>query len=262
VQLVWPDFIIQPLRDAGYQVIRYDHRGVGMSDWIAHWDKDNPYTLEDMAADAVAVLDAVGVEKAHIVGVSMGGMIGQRMAISHADRVLSLTSISSSGYLEDPALAPKDKPSNLNLLRLLIKYGLWRSERNTIKLSVGFIQQVMGDDGADLEIKPIAEQILHEMRNWRGFNPRIWEQHVGAIFASGSRYDELGTIRVPTLIIHGTADIAIPLSHGQRCAELIPGAKTLWLEGVGHILPRSHAETVINAILATIDNEKGKALTP
>lgn len=255
--LAWPQDFIRPLVEAGYRVVRYDHRGLGMSDWIEYWNPDNPYTLEDMAQDALAVLDAAGVNKAHIVGVSMGGMIAQRLAISHAERVLSLTSVSSSAYLEDPALAPETSPGELDLLRLFFKYGLWPGERNAVKLSVGFIQQVAGDGGAGIDVKAIAQQVLYEKRRRRGYNPAVMDQHVSAIFASGSRYEELGAIGVPTLIVHGTEDFIVPLSHGERCAELIPGARTLWLNGAGHIIPRSHLGPVLDAILETVGGTVG-----
>jgi len=250
--MIWPEYLIQPLVSAGYQVIRYDHRGLGMSNWVADWDKNNPYTLEHMAKDALAVLDALEVDKAHVIGVSMGGMIAQRMAISHADRILSLNSISSSGYIEDPELVDQAKDFRLDFLRLLLKYGISRSEEDTIKFTVGFIQLMMAEGADSLDVKAIAENVLYEMRKRRGYNPNIWDQHTTAISLSGSRYQELPTIGVPTLIIHGTADQAIPFSHAKICAKLIPGAKTLWLEGVGHVIPKTHANQVIEEVLSNI----------
>jgi len=255
--MLWPDYLIEPFVSAGYQVIRYDHRGLGMSNWLADWNKDNPYTLEHMAKDAIAVLDALEVNKAHVIGVSMGGMIAQRMAISHADRILSLTSISSSGYMEDPELLDQTKDLRLDFLRLFLKYGISQSEEDTIKLTVGFIQLLMAEGADDLDFKDIAENVLYETRKRRGYNPKIWDQHTTAISLSGSRYQELPTIGVPTLIIHGTADQAIPISHAKIYAELIPDAKTLWLEGVGHIIPKTYNNQVIEAVLNNIKNSAG-----
>lgn len=97
--LYWLPYFYQPFLDAGYQVIRYDNRGIGMSDWLPNWTKKDPFSLEDMAKDGIAVLDELGIEKAHIIGMSMGGMIAQRIAISHASRALSLTSIMSTGFI-------------------------------------------------------------------------------------------------------------------------------------------------------------------
>jgi pimeloyl-ACP methyl ester carboxylesterase len=102
--LAWPEHFIQPLVDSGFQVIRYDHRGTGLSDWIDRWDRDNPYSLGDMANDAIAVLNKLKINKAHVIGVSMGGMIAQTMAINHPERIMSLASLMSSGYIEDPNL--------------------------------------------------------------------------------------------------------------------------------------------------------------
>ena len=250
--IIWSEDIIQPFVAAGYQVIRYDHRGLGMSNWVADWDKNNPYTLEDMAKDALAILDALDVDKAHVIGVSMGGMIAQRLGISHADRILSLASISSSGYMQDPELLDQAKDYRLEFIRLLLKYGLSQSEEDTIRLSVGFVQLMMAEGANNLDVKDIAENVLYEMRNRRGYNPKIWDQHTTAISVSGSRYQELSTISVPTLIIHGTADQAIPISHAKKCAKLIPGAKTLWLEGVGHVIPNTYANQLVKEVLRNI----------
>ena len=136
--IAWPDYFFQPLIDAGHQVVRYDHRGLGMSDWMDDWDSEHPYTLEDMASDGIAVLDEIGVTRAHVVGVSMGGMIGQRMAISHADRVLSLTSISSSGYFDDPELPSASDQIESHVFRLVLRYGLIPTERNQIRFILGW----------------------------------------------------------------------------------------------------------------------------
>ncbi|MFK7903873.1 MAG: alpha/beta fold hydrolase, partial [Chitinophagales bacterium] len=142
--LGWPAHFYQPLVDAGYHVVRYDNRGLGMSDWMKGWDKKNPYTLEDMAKDGIAVLDALDIEKAHIIGVSMGGMIAQRMAISHSERVLTLTSIMSSGYMGDPALPPVAKSFQHNLVRLTLKYLIRSNSRKAAKFSVGVRMALRG----------------------------------------------------------------------------------------------------------------------
>ena len=109
-------------------------------------------------------------------------------------------------------------------------------------------------EGADgLDVKAVAENVLYEMRNRQGYNPKIWDQHTTAISLSGSRYQELPTISVLTLIIHGTTDQAIPFSHSKNCVKLIPDAKTLWLEGVGHVIPKTHANQIIEEVLGNIN---------
>lgn len=253
--LAWPEYFFQPLIDSGYQVVRYDNRGLGMSDWMENWDTDDPYALEDMAKDALAVMDALRVEKAHIIGLSMGGMIGQRMAISHADRVLSLTTISSTGYLEDPELPGIPKQFFIDLIKYVLKYGLWQTEKGTIKFFVGMIQLLKGDGDYTIDIKAIAETVLYELRKRRGdFNTKVGVQHTAAIYTSGSRYDELGAINVPTLVIHGKSDPLIPFDHAEKYASMIPGAKTLWLEGMGHDLPQIYAPRIIEEVLRIIQS--------
>ena len=105
--VIWSMGFIEPLVKAGYNVVRFDNRDIGLSTWIDDWYRSTPYTLEDMAADTVGLLDALQIKKAHIMGASMGGMIAQRVAISYPERVLSLTSIMSSGYVLNPKATKK-----------------------------------------------------------------------------------------------------------------------------------------------------------
>ncbi len=183
--IAWPDYFLQPLIDAEYQVVRYDNRGLGMSDWMDEWDAEYPYTLEDMASDGIAVLDALDVTRAHIVGVSMGGMIGQRMAISHADRVLSLTSMSSSGYFDDPELPSASTQFERDVLKLALRYGLVPTERNQIRFVLGLEQLLEGDGDNETDVKSSAQTTLYELRRRNGFNPGVGEQHTAAVLASG-----------------------------------------------------------------------------
>lgn len=105
---LWPPEFYEPLVEAGYYVVSFDNRDVGGSTWISDWDENRPYTLEDMALDTVGLLDALGIEKAYVIGISMGGQIAQRVALSHAEHVLTLTLLSSTGFIfdQDPAVHP------------------------------------------------------------------------------------------------------------------------------------------------------------
>lgn len=250
--LGWPAHFYQPLVDAGYHVVRYDNRGLGMSDWMKKWDKKNPYTLEDMAKDGMAVLDALDVEKAHIIGVSMGGMIAQRMAISHAERVLTLTSIMSSGYMGDPSLPPVAKSFQHNLVRMTLKYLIRSNSRKAAKFSVGIRMALRGDGPYEVNLKDAVQKALYERHKRRGSNPKVRDQHGAAIAASGSRLQELKHLDLPILVVHGKSDPLVIFPHGEKSASMMPNAKTLWIEGMGHDMPEIYMEEIHEAILKNL----------
>lgn len=234
--LKWPPTFVRAFADVGYRVIRYDYRGTGMSDWVEHWSSKQPYSLADMAKDAVAVLDALNVEQAHLVGLSLGGMVAQEVAVHNPERASSLTLMSTSGYAGDPQL-----PS-LSLRHIFssiaqglpsIKYRLMGGEKNLIKERIA--QMIVA--GIEVNVQETAEVVAYDLRERKGINIKALLQHRAASDVSGSRYESLRMLDVPTLVIHGTDDKVFPVDHGKRLAELIPGAEALWLEGVGHVFP-------------------------
>lgn len=245
--MLWPPDFVGALVRAGYQVIRFDNRGTGLSDWVENW-QDDPYSLEDMAIDALAVLDASGVKRAHVIGTSMGGMIGQRLAISHGDRVLSLVSMSTSAYLLDPDLAELSSDYRLDSARLILKYAITGTESGMIKMTMGFIDMMLSDGLQTGDVRPVSDLVLYELRKRRGFNQQAMAQHFAAMQVSGSRLDELAAIKCPVLVIHGTRDPALNIAHARKYAKRIPGAQTLWLEGAGHIIPEQHMPAVMDAM--------------
>ncbi|MEO1654608.1 MAG: alpha/beta hydrolase, partial [Bacteroidota bacterium] len=253
--LTWPEFFVGPLLEAGYRVILFDNRGCGLSDWVKSWNRKNAYTLEDMADDAIAVLNATHAEKAHIVGISMGGMIAQRMAINYPDRVQSLTSIMSSGFMEDPELPGVPAYFRNNFIRYTLKYGLNRTESNMLKYGIGVTALLKGDDTYQMNVERVAKRMMYEMRQRRGYNPRVGTQHSRAISLSGSRYAELNKITAPTLVIHGKADPLVKLAHGEKYAPMIPNAQTLWLDHMGHDIPEFLTGQIHEAMLANFNRE-------
>ncbi|MCC6280408.1 MAG: alpha/beta hydrolase [Saprospiraceae bacterium] len=242
--LGWPQQFLDAFVDSGYQVISYDHRGVGMSDWVKNWDASKPYSLGDMAADAIAVLDTLGIQKANIVGVSMGGMIAQELVIRHPERAASLTSIASSGYIEDPDLPAISSAVAFDLIKVGLKYGIIGGEKNILKLHLASRVILMGDARYPLETKVISEQVLYNIRKRRGYNMHVSPQHHAAVRLSGSRYEKLRFLSLPTLIIHGKSDPFIPIAHGKKCAEIIPNADTLWLDNMAHGIPGVLVDTL------------------
>lgn len=246
MQLVaWPAALVQALEHAGFRVIRHDNRDIGLSAKFGHLGKPNiilttlkmklglpvrpPYTLHDMALDAVGVLDALGVKKAHVVGVSMGGMIAQRVAVAAPERVLSLTSImSSSGAKGLPEAKPKvigalmKRPANKSDEAILAHY---------LKLF-----DVIGSPGYPIDVAQTRERILLGFK--RSYNPEGVLRQMVAIGADmGKRAKELGKISAPTLVLHGKADPLVPYPCGEDTARRIPGAKMVGIDGMGHDLP-------------------------
>jgi pimeloyl-ACP methyl ester carboxylesterase len=207
----------------GFQVIRFDNRDVGLSTKLDHVD----YAMTDMAADAIAVLDAVGVERAHVMGCSMGGMIVQRLAIDHPDRLLSMTSVMSRtgepGYGEssEEALAFLMAPPAPSR-------GAYIESQVAARHIYGSKPEWLDDDA----IRDRAAAAYD-----RCFCPKGVGRQMRAIGHDGSRSDQLRKVDLPTLVIHGSRDTLIDPSGGRRTAELIPGARYVEIEGMGHDYP-------------------------
>ena len=241
----WPVGFCQRLADAGHHVIRFDNRDCGLStkhDGVAV-DMDQiltalmlnrpelvvdqvPYTLSHMADDAWSVLDNLGIQRAHIVGASMGGMIVQTMAIEHPERCLSLTSImsmtgeveygQSSPEVQAALLAPSPTERGAYMQSAVDSWTIWMSKKYRDP------EAIRARAGESFD---------------RSFYPEGAARQLGAIVASGSRADALRSLNVPTLVIHGLDDTLITLSGGHRTAELVPGARLELIEDMGHDLP-------------------------
>lgn len=247
--LGWPSKFIKSFTDAGYEVIRYDHRGTGLSDWLEKFDSKNPYSLSDMAFDAVAILDTLQIKKAHVLGISMGGMIAQQLAIDHPQRVQSLTSVMSSGNIFDEKLPPISSDVAYDLIKVAIKYSIFGTEKNMIKLHLASRIILNGGISAYLNIEEISKQVLYNIRKRKGYNSSVSQQHQAAVFQSGSRYEELRKIDLPTLIIHGKDDPFIPIEHGRKCADLIPNSESLWIDKMGHDIPDEFVPIISQTIM-------------
>lgn len=249
----WPATFIRSFTDAGYDVIRYDQRSTGMSEGVDQWDPKHPYTLHDMAKDAVGILDVLGVERVHISGLSMGGMVAQDLAIHFPERVASLTLIMTSGDVGDPEVPSlsstfffKSLFSGLPLLR----YRLIGGEKNLVKERIAKTIMAFGDQ--HLDVKELAEMVVYDLRNRKEISLRGVIQHQQVVSRAGSRYDDLTNIDIPTLVIHGKKDQFFPFEHGEKLAQTIPNAKALWLEGTGHLFPLPDKPVVMETMLTHI----------
>jgi pimeloyl-ACP methyl ester carboxylesterase len=206
----------------GLQVARFDNRDVGLSSHLPGVQ----YTLSDMAADAIAVLDALGVARAHVMGLSMGGMIVQTMAIEHPLRLLTMTSVMSTTG------EPEYRKSSPKAFELLTAPGA-TSKEEYLDNAVAGLREWGSPEFADEERwRADAERAFD-----RAFDPAGVGRQYMAVGASGSRADALRNVMVPTLVMHGDRDTLILPIGGERTAELIPGARYEVIAGMGHDYP-------------------------
>ncbi len=231
----WDDEFCQQLAARGYHVIRFDNRDVGKS---THLPKGTSYKLGDMADDTAGLLDALGIARAHVVGVSMGGMIAQLLAVQHPERVISLTSImSTTGELTLPAPTPAamralmDRPPTDRESYAEYCRRTWRTLRGS---------KFPRDEARD---RHRAERLYDY-----GSNPAGAGRQLMAVSISGSRKRLLASVTHPTLVIHGAADPLIPVAHGHATAKAIPNAKLKILPDMGHALAVEHWDELIEAI--------------
>ncbi|MES2955815.1 MAG: alpha/beta hydrolase [Pseudomonadota bacterium] len=264
MQLVaWPPALVQSLVDAGYRVVRLDNRDIGLSQKFDHLGTPNlvwasiryklglgvkaPYALHDMAADALAVLDTLGVAKAHVVGVSMGGMIAQRVALAAPQRLLSLTSImSSSGARGLPQARP-------HVMRVLLSRPAGKDLSSVTDHYVKLFKAI-GSPGFPVDDAELRERITAAAQ--RNFNPAGVLRQMVAIVADGRRADELARLRMPTLVIHGKADPLVPYACGEDTARRIPGSSLVGIEGMGHDLPAGVVQRILEPLIPHLNTSQ------
>jgi pimeloyl-ACP methyl ester carboxylesterase len=250
----WDQEFCEALAERGFHVIRFDNRDSGHSTSIpapvppvmramAGLPIKTPYLLSEMAADAFGLLDHLGIERAHVLGVSMGGMIAQVMALEQPQRVLSLTSIMST---------TGDRRAGMPRLRVW-SVLLRRAPNNRDAFVEHFLRtfRLIGSPGFDSDEARLREVAAATFD--RGVNAAGTARQLAAILASGDRTRRLRTLRVPTLIVHGTDDPLIPLRGGVATARAIPGAELLAIPGMGHDLPPGVFPKLIDAFVANAE---------
>lgn len=250
----WSTAFCTRLAERGFHVIRYDNRDTGRSTKLRHHKVSKfdvvkaflgrgtaPYGLQDLADDAVGLLDHLGVDDAHVVGVSMGGMIAQVLAVDHSGRVRSLVSImSSTGRRTAGWTDPRVMPMMLSPM------GRTRPEfaENSVKNG-----RAIGSPAF-----PTDEDVAHEraLETYdRGWIASGVSRHMIAVLTQTDRTERLGAVSVPTQVIHGTNDLLVHRSGGRATADAIPGARLLEIAGMGHDLPSQLHDTFIDAIVDT-----------
>ena len=242
--VVWGDTLVQGLEASGYRVVLLDNRDTGGSTRFDDWGQptvwwqllkrqmgfevDAPYTLNDMAADTVAVMDVLDINNAHIVGASMGGMIAQVVAAQYPQRTRSLVSIMST--TGSPQLPPPSAEASESLLG------------------------VTTDDGAAAERR--------EAMVARGFYPQSMGRQMMAVFKTGDRSDAVATITAPTLVVHGAKDTLLPPPHGAHTAQLIAGSELVVYDSMGHNIPDDVLPKLLQEMTLHMKAADTAAMTP
>ena len=257
--IAWHESFCQQLADQNLRVIRFDNRDVGLSEKIESesnfnpimlalrkrfgFKLDVPYTLEDMANDAIGLIDALDIQQAHWVGASMGGMIAQILCANHPSRSLSLSSImSTTGNPELPQPSPRvsfqlisrPKPSDQEAY---LKHAIqtWR---------------MIGSPAYPASDEYLVERTLRSLN--RSYSPRGYRHHMAAIIHSGDRRPILRRIRIPTAVIHGKQDVLVPVEGGIDTAKNIRDSKLHLIEGMGHDIPKELYARIIRIITDNI----------
>jgi pimeloyl-ACP methyl ester carboxylesterase len=254
--VAWDEAFCRRFVDEGFFVIRYDNRDVGRSTKIESDEPLDvagalaaaftggevraPYLLSDMADDAFGLLDALGIESAHVVGASMGGMIVQTKAISRPERLRSVTSIMST--TGDTAVGGATEEA----MALLVRPPATTKEE--------YIASAVASErllnGPTIPFDEERSRKRAEVQWERGYHPVGVGRQLIAILASGDRTEALRSVEVPFLVIHGDADPLVGYSGGQATAEAVPGAELVTIEGMGHNLPVAAWDQMVEAIVA------------
>jgi pimeloyl-ACP methyl ester carboxylesterase len=252
--IFWEDDFCREIAGRGFHVVRFDNRDCGLSSHFHDAGMPNvleamtaalsgaavssAYRLSDMAVDAMALLDALGIERAHVVGASMGGMIAQMIAIEYPARVLSLTSImSTTGN-------PQVPPAQPQAMAVLLTPS--PSERAAFIDHMANSFRIIGSPGFEFDEVSFRDRIGRAFD--RSYDPGGVARQLVAVLADGNRKERLRAVRVPALVIHGKDDPLVPIEGGMDTAEAIPGARLLVIEGMGHDLPRGTWPRIVDAI--------------
>lgn len=264
----WTIPFCEKLAARGYRVIRFDNRDVGRSTHLhdapvpsltetlsarmTGTSIEVPYTLSDMAADTVGLLDALHIDKAHIVGASMGGMIAQLVAADYPERTLSLTSMMSTSG--NPALPP---PTPEAAAVLMTRSPDPANQEAYLSHGVKSLR-TLSSPGYPFDTDATRQRLLTDLD--RGYNPQGYARQIAAVVASSDRRAKLRTITAPTMILHGADDPLVAVAAGRDTAESIPNAELRILSGMGHDIPVALYDTIVGAIDEVAKKATGNGL--
>lgn len=253
--IAWPDAFVHQIHQAGYRVIRFDNRDMGLSQsmdglptpqllWFMLQQKlglrpEPPYTVQDMAMDALAVMDHLKIQQAHLVGVSMGGMIAQRMALHAPERFMSMTCIMSSS-------GAKGLPGPSSDMRQILMSPPAGGAAAARAHALRFVKALAGPG---FEHPQGAQEQLVDDSFKRSHRPMGGYRQMLAVMADRSRADRLAQIKTPTLVIHGKADPLLPFACGEDIAHRIAHAKLHGIDGLGHDFPPAAVDLMLARLL-------------
>jgi len=239
----WPPGLIQGLVAEGLEVIAFDNRDAGLSSEMTNAKGNPPYRLEDMADDVVGLLDSLHIDRAHIFGISLGGMIAQQIAIVHPERALSLISVmSTTGNPDLPQPTPEIRARLVETAASPEALIALNAENRAVFGSPGY------PEAYSVRLRAAREAFQ------RSYRPDGVARQMQAAIADGSRVDRLRLVEVPTLIIHGADDPLIPVAAGRDTAAVIPGARLEIVPGMGHNIPDALAPKIVGIVSAFVRN--------
>jgi pimeloyl-ACP methyl ester carboxylesterase len=259
----WPPGLYEKFVARGFRVIRFDNRDVGLSQkftgaptvenvvaaLMQGQKPDIPYALDDMAADAIGVLDHLGIQRAHIAGASMGGMIGQLVAADYPDRVLSFTAVFTT--TGNPALPPS-KPEAMAVLTT--RAGDPNKDIEAYLDQMIINARTIGSPGYPFDEKIMRERLRADVL--RCYEPFGVARQLAAVIANGDRRAKVATIKAPVVVLHGDSDPLVPVEGGKDLAASIPGAELRIIPGMGHDLPPTLYDAVADAISRAAERAK------
>ena len=241
----WPPELVKMLQNNGFRPIVYDNRDVGLSQsfeeygrpnflwnyfkWYTGLPMQSVYSLSDMAGDGIAILDKLQIEKSHILGISMGGMISQRLVYNHQDRFISYIQVASMAKVPDHTTLPR------NELRKIIEDRSYKDQSIEERVDKSIrLFEILSSEGASIDREKFSEEVVKNIE--RSPNETGFSRHLQAILADKDRYELIREIEVPTLVIHGKIDPLIPFDEGKKSAEMIPNSTFLAVEKMSHLL--------------------------